>query len=195
MTPQFLPERRRGVPFECPREGEVVAAVLGGGFDGRTAAPSAPGRESGGPECEDLHMHLDTCEMCREIVTVAAMLRDDRDVTLAEVQVPAAGQVWWRAAIRARLEAAHAAARPITWAHGVAGACAAGLTAAVFGIAWPTIERAVMWFGERALSLHPDTLAVADLATLMMQRTLPFALGAACVLLAPLALYFALSDE
>ena len=167
-------------PLECPREAEVLSAV----FSARLSEPD-----------EDLQMHIETCEICRDVVTVASALRDDRDDALYDVQVPAAGQVWWRAAIRARLEAAHSAARPMTWAHGVAGACAVGLTAGVINVAWPTIERAFSWFGDRASSINPGTLAVADLATSMMQRTFPLALVAACLLLAPLALYVALSDE
>jgi hypothetical protein len=169
---------------ECPRESEVVAAVFARRIGGAASV-----------ESEDLQMHLDTCEVCRDVVAVASVLRDDRDATLWDVQVPAAGQVWWRAAIRARLEAAHAAARPLTWAHGVAGACAVGLTAGVVKMAWPTIDGGLSWLAERASSVNPGTLAVADLATTMMQRTLPLALIAAFLLLAPLALYIVLSDE
>jgi hypothetical protein len=177
------------MPLECPREPEVLASVFARGIVAGQAEAVGSGQG------EDLQMHIETCEVCREVVAVASMLREDRDATLHDVQVPAAGQVWWRAAIRARLEAAHAAARPLTWAHGVAGACAAGLAAGVVNMAWPSIERVFGWFGERALSVNPGTIAIADLATSMMQRTFPLALVAACVLLAPVALYFALSDR
>ena len=165
--------------IDCAYEPEVVEAALTGGLAGR----------------EELRMHLETCDVCRDVLDIASMLRDDCDATLGDVHVPAAGQVWWRAAVRARLEAAHAAARPMTWAHGVAAASAAGLTAAALGIAWPTIERAATWFGERVGSVNPATIAVADLASSIMQRTAPFVLGAAFVVLAPLALYFALLDD
>ena len=171
-------------PLECPREPEVLASVF--------ARPFGGGAAGEGPE--DLQMHLETCDVCREVVAVASLLRQDRNETLEDVQVPAAGQIWWRAAIRARLDAAHAAARPLTWAHGVAGACAAGLALAVISIAWPTIARVFAWFGDR-VAVNPGTLAIADLATSMMQRTFPLALLAACLLLAPVALYFALSDK
>jgi hypothetical protein len=177
------------MPLECPREPEVLASV----FAGRVGGCRTDG--VGSEQDEDLQMHIETCDVCREVVAVASMLREERDSTLHDVQVPAAGQVWWRSAIRARLEAAHAAARPLTWAHGVAGACAAGLAAGMINMAWPTIERGFSWFGDRALSVNPGTLAMADLATSMMQRTFPLALLAACVLLAPVALYFALSDK
>jgi hypothetical protein len=180
--------------LECPREPEVVAAVFSGTVLAGTVFAERGG-DGVGEEGEGLQMHIETCEICRDVVTVASRLRDDRDAALWDVQVPAAGQIWWRAAIRARLEAAHAAARPLTWAHGIAGACAAGLAAGALSVAWPTIVRAFSWFGDRAWSVNPGTVAVADLAAAMMQRTFPFALVAACLLLAPLALYFALSDE
>ena len=40
--------------------------------------------------------------------------------------VPAAGQVWWRSAIRARAEASRAAASPMVWLQALTGAGAAG---------------------------------------------------------------------
>jgi hypothetical protein len=164
--------------LDCAREPEVVQAVMAG----RLAA------------CQDLGQHVESCDVCREVVAITRLFREDRDATLADVHLPAAGQVWWRAAVRARLDAAHAAARPLTWATGVAAACAAGLTVGVVGIAWPTIDRALTWFGDRAGSMPPPTLAVADLTATLMQRTLPFALAAAFVVLAPVALFLALSD-
>jgi hypothetical protein len=166
-------------PMECPHEFEVVQTVLAGRLE----------------HCDEVRMHAESCEVCREVVAVASLIRDDRDSAFGEVQVPAAGQIWWRAAIRARLEAANAAARPMTWAHGVAGACAAGLSVGIIGLAWPTIDRLWAWLGDRVGTINPAALVVTDLASAMLQRTLPFGLAAACLLLAPLALYFALSDD
>ena len=164
--------------LDCAREPEVVQAVM----EGRLAA------------CEDLAPHVDACDVCREAVAITQLFREDRDAALADVHLPAAGQVWWRAAVRARLDGAHAAARPMTWATGVTAACSAGLAAGVIGVAWPTIDRALTWFAERAGSMPPATLVVADLTATMMHRTLPFALAAAFVVLAPVALFLALSD-
>jgi hypothetical protein len=164
---------------ECVREAEVLDAVLTGGVDD-----------------QELHLHVEECETCREVVAVASLLREDRDLARHDVQVPAAGQVWWRAAIRARLDGAHAAARPITWAQGVAAACAAGLAAGGIGIAWPSVESAFGWFGARASSVSPAAIEVADLVSAAVQRSVPFAIAAAaCIVLAPLALYLALTDE
>ena len=164
---------------DCPREFDIVQAVLNGRLD----------------RDDDIRMHAESCDACRDGVILATVLRADRDAALADVHVPAAGQIWWRAAIRARLEATTAAARPMTWAHAVAGACATGLTVGVITLAGPTMSRAWGWLGDRAGSISPDGVAVAELVAIVLQRTLPFGVAAACLLLAPLALYLALADD
>ena len=68
-------------------------------------------------DIDALTSHAEACQGCREVVMVMRLMSEDRDAR-REVRVPAAGQVWWRAAVRARLEAVHAAARPLTWLHG-----------------------------------------------------------------------------
>jgi hypothetical protein len=165
----------------CAREHDVVAAVLSRQW------------------CladDDLKNHADVCENCREVVAVASLLSTEQDRARSEVQVPAAGQVWWRAAVRARLEAAHAAARPLTWLHGIAGACALGLAVAVVGIAWPTIRDIGAWLAEQVPGVDSGLGEVAVLMGAAVQKSLPLAfIVAAFVVLAPVALYFALSDD
>jgi hypothetical protein len=169
-------------PVECPREPEIVEAVLVGGW------PHA--RE------QELTAHAAACSACRETAEVIVRLREEYETAGRAVQVPAAGQVWWRAAVRARLEAAHAAARPITWLHGIAGASAAGLGAAVLGVVWPSIRQALDWTGAQISNLDPQTAQLASLLAATVQRSLPLAIGiASCLLLVPVALYLALSDD
>jgi hypothetical protein len=163
---------------DCAREAEVVAAVLAARLEAS----------------EDLRTHVAACDACRETAMIARLLNDERH-DIDDVPVPAAGQVWWRAAIRARLEATQAAARPLTWAHGVAGACAAGLAAGIVTMAWPTVGRFGVWMFERAGAVRPDAVAATDLAAAMLQQTVPVGIAAAFVLLAPLALYLALSER
>ena len=83
----------------------------------------------------------------------------------------------------------------MTWFHGLAGACALGLALALAGIAWPTIREAASWLATQTIG---DS-AVIDMAALMaatLRKSLPVAfVAAAFVVLAPLALYFALSDD
>lgn len=182
MTRRTDDSRRRVPTVECPCEQEVLAAVLGGRWpDGCD---------------EELRMHVNRCAICGDVATVAALLQDDHQASRRDVHVPAAGQVWWRAAVRARLEASQSAARPITWLHGLTGASTAGLAFAVMGIAWPSIREGFSWAGGHISRLDPEAVQVAGYFADVVQRSLPVAVGiAACLVLAPIALYFALSDE
>ncbi len=165
----------------CAHEQDVVAAVLGHRWE------TVP---------DDLKNHAAECEMCREVVAVASVLSADQERARYEARVPAAGQVWWRAAVRARLEAAHTAARPLTWLHGIAGACAVGLACALIGMAWPSVREWVSWFTLQTLGPDTRITDVAVLITAAMQRSLPLAfVVAACIVLAPVALYFVLTDD
>ena len=109
----------------CAREADVVNAVLTGAW----------------PDYADdaLVTHALDCDVCREVAAISALMHHDAERARHEVQLPAAGQVWWRSAVRARLESAHAAARPITWMHGIAGAVSLGLLLAVLTVAWPLV--------------------------------------------------------
>ena len=177
-------------PIECAREADVLEAVLRQQLD-LDRPDDAGWRDEG----EDLRRHVEQCEICADVAAVASLLREDRQVARHDVRVPAAGQVWWRAAVRARLDGAHAAARPLTWAQGIAGASAVGVSVGVMGVAWPTIDRAAGWLGSHAWSVGPATLTIIDLVSAAVQRSLPFAIAAAAgMVLAPLALYLALSD-
>jgi hypothetical protein len=167
--------------LDCAREREVVRMVLT-----RRWADAA----------DELRTHADGCAICRDVVSITTLLRDDRDAAMHELKVPAAGQVWWRAAVRARLEGTHAAARPLTWAHAVTGACAAGLTIGAARLAWPSLEPVISSFAARVMSVSPTTLEVVEIGVAALQRSLPFAFAAAaCLVLAPLALYLALTDD
>src|SRR5215510_11306441 len=111
-------------PSECPFEAAVAGAVIGGRWLHESVT--------------ELRTHAEGCAFCADIVQVAMIFRSEQDAA-RQARVPSAGQVWWRSTVRARMEAAHAAARPITWAQGVGGAAAFGLLIGLVGIAWPTI--------------------------------------------------------
>jgi len=104
--------------------------------------------------------------------------------------------VWWRAAIRARAEAIRAAERPLTWVHAVAGAIAVGVTAALLGIAWPSVQRVAASMAAWSLSVNPSTADTAQAVLSAVQRSLPIAgIAAALIILTPLAIYLVLSDD
>jgi hypothetical protein len=111
--------------LDCRHEDEVVALVLSRRW------PEAADQE--------LRRHAESCAVCRDVVAIAPALRQDTQ-RLAEIQVPAAGQIWWRSAIRARADAARAAARPMVWLQALTGAGAVGAAVAGVSMMWPRIE-------------------------------------------------------
>ena len=166
----------------CPHEVEVVASLLD--------------RRCLHIDDDALAAHVEGCEICREVAELTRVMSADHEKTRREIRVPAAGQVWWRAAVRARLEAVHSAARPLTWSHGIAGACAIGVAMALLGFAWPVVRGAAGWIIERALDAAPLGAAAATLVTTSAHGNVALMFVAAvCILFAPVALYFALSDE
>src|SRR5689334_7907383 len=143
-----------------------------------------------------------TCAVCREVAMVTRLMGADRDQDRSDIRVPAAGQVWWRAAVRARLEAVHAAARPLSWSQGVAAACAVGLVMALVGLSWPFIREVghslatsaidVIAFSEAATSIAAPLAAIA--ASLQGSVAL-ILVTVACLVLGPLALYVAFAGD
>jgi hypothetical protein len=119
--------------------------------------------------------------VCRDGLAIASAFRLDRD-DMRDVPIPAAGQIWWRAAIRARAEAAHAAARPMVWLQAVTGAAAVGGVAAGISMIWPRIESA---FG-----------GVLPFASTSWHDALPLLLAiGAGILAAPIAFYLAVPRD
>jgi hypothetical protein len=173
---------------ECPRESDVIAAIIAGGWS---------------DHCDDtLQAHVAQCQVCKELVDVASLLRLDRDDLHDEIMVPAAGQVWWRAAIRSRLEASQQAARPLSWVFGIAVACVVGLTVAVVETLWSPLQSVLRsatltgWTTSFGLSEITRWLpSLTDLTPFTTTGVFVLLGATACLLLAPLALYFALSDE
>jgi hypothetical protein len=171
----------------CVHEADVVAAVLS-----RTW-----------PEACDatLRAHAESCEVCREVVEVAALLKEDHDeareiIARRDVPLPSAGQIWWRAAVQARAEAARAATRPLVWGYGAAAACAIGLLVAGAGALWPTVVPAVSWLAGLADWTRPALALATDAAVTTVKARLPIVIGiAVCLAAAPIALYFALREE
>jgi hypothetical protein len=164
----------------CIHEHDVVAAVLSRRWDCAN---------------DELKQHAAACEICRDVVAVSQLLSSDQERARYEARVPAAGQVWWRAAIRARLEAAHSAERPMTWLHGIAGACALGLAWAVISITWPSLREAGAWLLTQTIGADSRIGDFASLVTVTLQNSLPLAfVVAACLVLAPIAFFLALSD-
>src|SRR4030095_15927614 len=157
---------------ECPFEADVAGAVVGGRWLHDSVS--------------ELRTHAQGCAFCADIVQVAMIFRSEQDAA-RQVRVPAAGQVWWRATVRARMEAAQAAARPITWLQGTAGAAVAGLICAMVVMAWSPLKAAAWSALSIAATFAPGLLdAAAPLLTAMKNSLPPVLRAAACVVLAPL---------
>jgi hypothetical protein len=84
--------------IECPREPEVLDAIAMGRWPASVPA--------------ELATHASTCPVCGDLALAASALHDDA-ATIAPIALPSAGQVWWRAELRARNEAAQLAQRPV----------------------------------------------------------------------------------
>ena len=121
---------------------------------------------------------------------VSELLRDDYRAACDEAHPPAAGVVWWRAERRRRDEAARIAARPITVVHALASACAVGFTAALLQLLTPWLRQWLSAAGglTRVFEWDPANLPAGSITMLAV-----FVL--ASLVLAPLALYVALSDD
>ena len=87
-------------PTECPREEEVIAAVHAGQW------PFVPGSE--------LARHVTRCDVCFEVAEVAHRFDAERRTVNRGASVPSAARVWWRAQMRARIDAAEVASQPLT---------------------------------------------------------------------------------
>ena len=167
--------------YDCPHEPEVVTAVLSGAWPDR---------------CEQsLVAHAAQCVTCREVAQVSALLHEDVDHARVDVMVPAAGQVWWRAAVRARLESTHAAARPITWMHSITGAIVLGVALAVITAIWPMVPEVVTMAKTLTREYLPNAEVANALAGGIRASLMIGAFAALLLVLTPLALYFVLSDD
>jgi hypothetical protein len=101
-------------PIECPHESEIVDAIAAGEWP-----QAAPG---------ELRAHAETCPVCADLALAASALHEEAASAPATMALPSAGQVWWRAELRARHEAARLAQRPVIAVQVVAGVvCLAAL--------------------------------------------------------------------
>lgn len=156
--------------IECPRESDVLDAI---------DAKRWPDRVD-----RELADHVASCEICSDVLTVAAAMREDHAATWHEASIPSSGQAWWRAEMRARQEAIRAASRPITVAYGVAACAALVLMVAAGWFVWPAIHGFMSSTGSNQ----------TPSATSPLTLPLLVAFGALLVI-APVALYLVLSDE
>ena len=170
--------------YECPCEQDVLDAV---------ASRRWPARCD-----EELRRHVASCAACADLVEVAAALLEESHAECQAPALPPASLVWWRAQLRAREDAARAAARPLRLLPQVALVCAGaaivvGLIAAA-PLVWTWLLDASFRVPTIALpTVDPRAAREAALAALA-NRGVQLA-AAAWLILGPVALYLALTDD
>jgi hypothetical protein len=121
----------------------------------------------------ELQEHAQVCSVCAEALRIAVAFREERAAAVLAARVPSAGLVWWRAEMRARRDAVNAATRPMRIIEWIAAACEVVAAIAL-----------IRWFG------------LPVLADLFWQQSMAVLIGVAAVaVLAPIAFYFAFSDD
>ena len=164
---------------ECCREQDVLDAL---------ASERWPERVP-----EDLRTHAAGCALCTDLIAaVAADPRRSRR-PVERGPSPSSGVMWWRAQMRARQEAAREAARPITVAQIV------GVRLRVrHRRAWQS-PGSPPWCARGSsrltASLTANARSVELPSVLVSQGWLVMLMGFVWLLLAPLAIYFAVAED
>ena len=121
---------------------------------------------------DDLRAHIAACDNCAELLSVASAVADDRQTLMREAPIPSSGLMWLRTRMRAREEARRMAVRTATLVQ--AGLIAVAVIIAVVGV---------------GVTLPPVHV---DLKPLL---TIPVFAFAAWVILAPVAVYFTVTED
>jgi len=165
-------------PTECPREAEVIAAVHAGQW------AFVPGSE--------LTRHVIGCDVCLEVAEVAHRFDAERRTVNRGASVPSAARVWWRAQMRARIDAAEVASHPLTVAQGVGAVCAAALAVLSIQWAWPSAPSVRSWVGRFA---GDATAMLGSVDGGIVQLGLWLTLGLAALVLVPVVVFYALPED
>ena len=166
---------------DCCREQDVLDALTSGRWPDRAD--------------DELRAHVATCVICTDVVDVAGALLDGRDDEPGDARIPSSAVMWWRAQMRARQEAARDAARPITVAQVIASLAAIAVTVGAlvalspqFGELFSGLLRS--WTaGDVAASVQAPSMLLAH------GWVLPALIIGVWLVLAPVAIYFAVADD
>jgi hypothetical protein len=162
---------------ECCREQDVLDALVTERWPERVA--------------DELRTHAEGCHICRDVIAGIGPILADRVDLSSEGHLPSSGAMWWRAQMRARQEAAREAARPVTIAHIVGFACVIMVAAAAAAWLSPVIRT---WFVDTA-HLAADFTIPEIRGGLLSHGWLMLLMGLVWLVLAPLAIYFAVAED
>ncbi len=135
---------------------------------------------------EDLKSHVAGCQGCQDLIAVVAPLGDAWAASKADAHVPASGMVWWRAQMRARQEAARAAARPITVVQVIAMLAGTAVVVACLVALSP-------WLASSVASSRE--LLSMDVSRLQPSQGWLLAGAAALIAIGSLAVYFVVAED
>jgi len=125
----------------------------------------------------ELREHMDSCECCRDLFDVACAVLCDRSALMRDAHPPSAGLVWWRMNMRAQREASRTAARAGSFVQIALIVGAIVVALAILGI---------------SIDVHAVLRSVVASAQAF---AVPLAALAAWLILAPVAVYFAVTEE
>ena len=169
---------------DCCREDDVLDALTSGRWPDRAD--------------DELRGHVATCAICADVIEVASAVLEVRNDEPGEMRIPSSAVMWWRAQMRARQEAAREAARPITVAQVVALVTLVAVSVSAFialspwlaGVAGGWMLGAV----DSATSLATGRGPSGMLTQGWVLSAVVIGLGIWLVL-APVAIYFAVADD
>jgi hypothetical protein len=169
--------------IECQREDDVIDALTARRWPDRCPA--------------ELRVHVDSCALCRDLVDVVGAFQLDHERASRDARVPPSSVVWWRAQLRAREDAVRRAARPLGFIQGVAATVGVWLVVTLLR-AVPQSTFAAWRAAARELA-PKVTFTLSDVVGMLhLTGMTPVVIGcllATWLLLAPLAIYFAVGDD
>ena len=151
--------------LDCTREAEILDAI--------TAGRWAEGVDS------ELHAHASQCATCADLAAVASAIAEDAAVAMKRAPLPSSGLVWWRMQRRVLAESTQNAARTVSIVQVATLAITAFAVLAILG-GLTLMKGWDRWF-HTILNPQWNAPLLVALAT--------------CLLLAPFALYYAITEE
>jgi hypothetical protein len=163
---------------ECHREDEVLEALTSGRWSERDE--------------DDLRRHTSACEICSDLVVAVEAMLADREGASNGARIPSSAVMWWRAQMRARQEAAREASRPITVAQVIGSVITIVLAIALLNALSPWL---LTWLHEARATVAGSVPQFEAPQMLAHGWLLPALIVGMWLVLAPLAIYFAVADD
>ena len=166
--------------FDCGREEDVLDALTSGRWPERVE--------------RELLSHVVNCSICTDVVDVASAVLEVSEP--AEARIPSSAVMWWRAQMRARQEAAREAARPITVAQVIASVSAIALMIVALWALSPWLMDSLRdWLATASGGEGSDVSAMQGPRLMTGGWIVPVLMIGVWLVLAPVAIYFAVADD